>query len=156
MSENADSPEKTAAASKEEPAPTLESRMGAIETALASFTAKLNELSGLASLSTKLDAVETVVNGFARTTEEQKADFEKKLTTQAAEFSAQLKDANILASRKLAATGVPAGKAPAAESGEKIVDLQAALLTLKDPSDQVAFYHKNKAKIQAQFSHPTR
>ena len=150
MSETTTNPEKTAAA-KDEPT-TLESRMAALEAALASFTAKMADLSGLAALPVQLTAIETVVNGFSKVVEEQKEAFEKRLSTQAAEFTAQLRDANVLASRKLAATGVPAGKAPPAEGGEKIVDFQAAMIELKDPLEQLAFYHKNKAKIQAQFS----
>jgi hypothetical protein len=147
MSENTTDPKESAAAKDE---PTLESRMAALEAALASINSKLGELS---VVSTQLSAIETVANGFAKTVEEQKEAFEKKLTTQATEFTAQLKDANVLASRKLAATGVPAGKAPAAESGDKIVDFQTVLMGLKDPREQMAFYHRHKAKIHAQFSH---
>jgi hypothetical protein len=153
MSETTANPEKTAAATEE---PSLESRMAALEATLASFTTKLDALASLAALPTQLSAIETVVNGFSRLVEEQKEAFEKRVTTQAAEFTSQLKDANVLAARKLAATGIPAGKAPPAEGGEKILDFQSAMIELKDPLEQLAFYHKNKAKIQAQFSSPRR
>jgi hypothetical protein len=56
-----------------------------------------------------------------------------------------------LASRKLAATGVPAGKAPPAEAGDKVLDFNAALMSFKDPRELQAFYHKHKEKIHAQF-----
>jgi hypothetical protein len=157
MSEEAKTPEIPAAANeKADEPPTIDSRLAAVEAALAAFTVKLTELSGLASLSTQIGAIETVVNGFSKTVEENKTAFEKRLETQAAEFTAQLKDANILASRKLAATGLPAGKAPSAESGEKILDFQAALMGFKDPLEQQAFYEKHKDRIHAQFSHPKR
>jgi hypothetical protein len=90
------------------------------------------------------------VNGFVKLVDEQKAELEKKLTEQATEFTARLKDANILASRKLAATGIPHGKTPPAEAGN-IVDLQAHLMAIKDPREQLEFYNKNKDKIHAQF-----
>ena len=146
MSEDIKNPE-TPAASKEE-APTIESRMSAIEATLASLTSRLAELSVVSS---QLSAIETVANGFVKSLEEQKEAFETKLTTQATEFTSQLKDANVLASRKLAATGVPAGKAPAAENGEKIIDFQSTLMAMKDPMEQLAFYHRHKEKIHSQF-----
>jgi hypothetical protein len=157
MSEEAKKPETPPAANdKTEEAPSLDSRMAALEAALTAVTAKLADLSGLAALGTKMSAVETVVNGFSATVEETKTAFEKRLETQAAEFTAQLKDANILAARKMAATGLPAGKAPSAETGDKILDFTTALMGFKDPVEQQAFYEKHKSRIHAQFSHPKR
>lgn len=144
MSENATNPEIKAAAGDE---PALESRLAALEAALAALNAKFTDN---AALATQLSALEIVVNGFTKAVDEQKTDFERKLSAQATEFQAQLKDADILASRKLAATGVAYGKAPPAEAGN-IVDLQAHMMSLKDPRDQLEFYNKNKDKIHAQF-----
>lgn len=97
----------------------------------------------------RLSALETIISGLAKSIDDLRGAFEKSLSETKKEFSAQLKDANILAARKLAATGIPASRVPA-EAGN-IVDFSEHLMSLKDPREQLEFYNKNKDKIHDSF-----
>jgi hypothetical protein len=108
----------------------------------------------VSSISESLKSFQTILEGIVKAQEIQAAEFAKKLETQTAEFTAQLKDADILAARKLSATGVSAEKSKtlAADNGVLLGSHIAQLEALEDPSERMTYFQKHRALIAKEYA----
>jgi hypothetical protein len=120
---------------------------------IAEHKAKLeDQYSKIEEQGAKLAALEKLVAALQKTVDVQATEFATKLEAQKVEFSAEMKDANILAARKLAATGVPQKGLPGADSSSRVVSCIAELEAITDPLERSKFYASNKEQIFKEFN----
>jgi hypothetical protein len=108
----------------------------------------------VSSIQTMVQSFQTVIDGIVKAQEVQATEFAKKMDAQKTEFTAQLKDADILAARKVAATGVPAEKGKTlAESGGIVLGNHIATLeAIEDAQERMAYFQKHRALIGKEYA----
>jgi len=78
------------------------------------------------------------------------AEFRAELTEQAKQLEAKMVNVDVLACRKLAATGVPMHMVPSADVAAELSVLDR-LNSITNPSEKAEFYTKNKAEIYSEY-----
>jgi len=113
-----------------------------LKTQLAASNERFELMAGVVeALNSKIDSAKVELSSRVQ------AEFNSKLFEQATQLEAKMACLDVLACRKLAATGVPMHMVPSADVASSELSVLDQLNTISNPSAKAAFFAKKKAEI---------